>query len=414
MKKIIALILSVILVIGCAPLTFASGNDLSMIFVTDTHFSKVDSSNPVTKSTDENPFGHVVSNGKLVHESAAIYDEFFKQAAESDADYIVVTGDISDNGIVENVEAVVAKWEEFEKTSGKTVIACMGNHETYHLSATNTYISGGLTGPEFRELYKNLGYDKALAIDEASASYTVDLNSKYRLIVVDTNALNERLSDWIGEQAEAAKADGKYLISASHFPLFSHNKIFDLVKSGCMEPSLGMPDKYIDWGIKYNFSGHTHEMDTAQYTNKKGVVYDITNGALTTYPANYKTAKFTDKKITIGTKYIEKIDMSLVPDGLAKEAYDLCKDDFREYARKMFVEGAQKEIGYYINTNYLVNFAKLDRTRDAEIINLIDTVITRFNEAIRLPLYGENSLSSIAKQYGHRLAKSDYNTIFEV
>lgn len=413
MKKIIAVILSVIIVLSCAPLTFAADNDLSMIFLTDTHFSKKDSSNPITGSTDADPFGHVVSNGKLVAESDAILNEFFNQAAKSDADYIVITGDISDNGIIENVEAVVKRWEEFEKTSGKTVIACMGNHETYHLSENNSYISGGLTGPEFRELYKNLGYDKALAIDEETASYTVDLNGKYRLVLIDTNAVTERLVNWIGEQAAAAKKDGKYLISASHMPLFPHNKVMNLVNSGGIDKSFGLPDKYIDWGIKFNFSGHTHELDTAQYTNKKGIVYDITNGALTTYPANFKTAKFTDKGITIGTEYIEKIDMSLVPDGLSREAYDLIESNFREYAHKMFIVGAQKEIGHYVNPNYLVNMAKLDRTKDAEIVTLLETVVTRFNEALKMPLYGENSLSSIAKGYGHNLAKSEYATIFE-
>lgn len=412
MKKILAMILSVIFVLSCVTVSFAANDELSLIVVTDTHFSDVDSTTPIKNSTDENPFGHVVSNGKLVAESAAIYDEFFKEAAASDADYVVITGDISDNGIVDNVDSIVEKLEEFERTSGKTVIACMGNHETYHLNEYKSYIPGGLTGPEFREHYKNLGYDIALEIDEQSASYTVDLNSKYRMLVIDTNALNGRLVDWIEQQAISAKEDGKYLISAGHFSLFPHYMAESIASGSVINSEYNLPDKFIDWGIKFYFSGHTHELDTAQYTNDKGIVYDITSGALTTYPANYKTAVFTDSEVKIDTKYIEKVDMSLVPEGLAKEAYDLLENDFRAYARKMFTTGAQKEISYYINANYLINAAHLDSVRDEEIINLIKSVVPRFNEAIRMPLYGENSLSVVANKHKYPLPGTEYSTLF--
>lgn len=413
MKKITAILLSVLMIISCVPVASAAGDDLLLIFATDVHFSAKASSEPVTESTDENPFGHTVSNGKLTAESEAITDEFFKQAAQSDASYIILTGDISDNGELENVEGIVERLEKFEETSGKKVIACMGNHETYHVSPTGTYISGGLTGPQFREYYKNLGPDLALDVDENSASYTVDLNGSYRLICIDANVMNQNLFDWIEAQALKAKDDGKRLISVSHFSLFPHYKLEGLAGGSIIDSSYNLPDKFIEWGIKFNFSGHTHELDCAEYTNDNGIVYDTTCGALTTYPANYKTARFTEHAVVLDTKYIEKIDTSLVPEGIADEAFSLLNSNFREYAQKMFVEGAQKEIMYYINWSYIASMAKLDYTKDAEIINLLKVLVPKFEEAIKMPLYGKNSLSEIAKNDGYPLPASEYKTLFE-
>ena len=413
MKKSLAIVLSLLIILGCTPLSFAADDGLSVIFATDIHFSLKDSSSPITNSTQEEPFGHTVSNGKLTAESNAILDEFFKQAAESKSEYVILTGDISDNGEAGNVAAVVEKLEAFEKSSGKTVIACMGNHETYHTVGTNSYVANGLSGAEFREYYKNLGYDKALDIDAESASYTVDLNGKYRLICVDCNGLSERLVNWISQQAEKAKNDGKYLISVTHFSLFSHYKIQKIAHDSVIDSSYGLADKYIDWGIKFNFSGHTHELDTAEYTNDKGVVYDIACGALTTYPANYKTAVFEDSKVRTGTKYIENIDMSLVPEGLAQEAKELLQNDFRAYAKKMFVIGTEKQVAPFITPSQLINLAKLDPGKDGDIIDIINAVVPRVNDAIRMPLYGQNSLSSIADKNGFPLPECDYPSLFK-
>lgn len=413
MRKLVAVILSVLIVMGCVPFAYAESGDLSLIVATDIHYHKKDSTTQITKSTEENPFGHTVSNGKLTAESAAIFDEFLKEAAESDCDYVLITGDISDNGEIENVQAAVEKLEAFERSSGKTVIACMGNHEAYH-GDQGFYVVKGLTGPEFREYYKNLGYDIALDVDESSASYTVDLNSKYRLICIDSNVMNDRLVEWIGQQAEKAAKDGKNLISASHLSLFPHYEMESLASGSVIDESYGLPDKFIEWGIKFNFSGHTHELDTAEYTNDKGIVYDITSGSLTTYPCNYKTAVFTDSRVTLDTKYIEKIDTSLVPEGLAPEAAELLENDFRAYAKKMFVMGAQSEISVYIDADYIISLARLNPSKDREIIDLIRLLIPKVNEAINMPLYGENSLSSIAEKNGYNIPESEYSTFLGV
>lgn len=414
MKKFIAILLSVLMIVGCAPMAMAAQDDLSLIVATDLHVLPKAATAPITKSTEENPFGHVVSNGKLVAESYAILDTFLQEAAQSDCDYILLTGDITDDGETPNVSAMAERLEAFEQSSGKTIIACIGNHETYHVSPTGSYMPHtGLNGPMFAEFYKNLGYDLALDVDEKSASYTVDLNSKYRLVCINSNDMSAELVQWIGQQAEKAKKDGKCLISATHFSLFPHYQLESFSSESVIDKSYALPDKFIDWGIKFNFSGHTHELDTAEYTNRKGIVYDITSGSLTTYPCNYKTAVFSGKKVKLDTKYIQKVNMSLVPQGLAPEAAALLESDFRTYARKMFYAGAQGQISSFIKADYIISQIHLNPETDRDIMNLIRVLVPKVREALDMPLYGENSLSALAKKNGFRIPKSDYNTLFE-
>lgn len=402
MKKFIALLLTAaMLLCVCSASVYAAEDKLSLIFVTDTHFSATDTVNPVKNSTDEDPFGYVVSNGKMTIESAAVMKEFLSQAAESDCDYVVLTGDISDTGNEADAKGIVAILEEFEQTTGKKVIASMGNHESY-----------GMTSAEFKNYYKNLGYDYAIAVDSASASYTVDLNSKYRLILIDTNNFNQARVDWIGEQAAKAKADGKQIISVTHFSLFKHYKVQQFAHDSVIDEQYNLADKFIEWGIRFNFSGHTHELDTAEYTTDKGTVYDCTNGALTTYPACYKTAVFSEKTVELDTKYIEKIDTSMIPEGMNEVAKELLENDFRAYAKRLFLEGSDKQIQYYISASYIANAAKLNPTRDAEIISILNTVVPRLKEAFLMPLYGEGSLSELARKQRHfNIPASEYKTL---
>ena len=413
MKKYLAVILSLIMALSvCSVAASAAGKDLSLTVVTDVHHSVAYTSRPVFGSTEEDPFGYTVSNGKMTVESAAIVDEFLKQAADDDSRYLIVTGDISDNGSPEDAAAIAAKLEAFEQSSGKTVLCVIGNHDLMRGTVA-----------QFKEAYANLGYDKALAVDDATASYTADLDDAYRLIAIDSNVVNEALVNWIEAQVKQAKTDGKKLISVTHFSLFSHYTVQQVVHTSVIDKKWNLPDKFIDWGIKFNFSGHTHELDIGEYTNDKGVVYDIVSGALTTYPACYRTAVFGKDGVKIDTRYIEKVDTSLVPEGLAAKAQSLLENDFRAYAKKMFMEGSYRQLVRFLTPAYVKTVAKLDAEKDADIIAMLDTVIPRLAEAVTMPLYapvvGEDeerplSLQEIALKYGFDMPETSYKNLLEI
>ena len=413
MKKIISVLLTLIMALSvCSVAASAADKDLSLTVVTDVHHSVADTAGPITGSTEEDPFGYTVSNGKMTAESAAIVDEFLKQAAANGSQYVLVTGDISDTGSPEDAAAIAAKLEAFEASSGKTVLCVIGNHDLMRGTVA-----------QFKEAYANLGYDKALAVDPDSASYTADLNDTYRLIAIDSNYVNQALMDWIEAQVKQAKEDGKKLISVTHFSLFSHYTVQQVVHTSVIDKKWKLPEKFIEWGVKFNFSGHTHELDIGEYTNDNGVVYDIVSGALTTYPACYRTAVFGRDGVKIDTKYIEKVDPALVPEGLAAKAQSLLEKDFHAYAKKMFMEGSYRQLVRFITPAYIKTVTKLDAEKDADIIALLDTVVPRLAEAITMPLYapdvaeGEErplSLEEIAYNYGFDMPETPYKDLLEI
>ena len=413
MKKYLAILLSIVMIFGvCSVAAAAADKNLSLTVVTDVHHSLADTSKPITGSTEEDPFGYTVSNGKMTAESAAIVDEFLKQAAANDSQYVIVTGDISDTGSPEDAAAIAAKLEAFEASSGKTVLCVIGNHDLMRGTVA-----------QFKEAYANLGYDKALTVDPDSASYTADLNDTYRLIAIDSNNFNQALVDWIAAQVEQAKADGKKLISVTHFSLFSHYTVQQVVHTSVIDKQWNIADKFIEWGIKFNFSGHTHELDIGEYTNSDGVVYDIVGGALTTYPACYRTAVFGKDGVKIDTKYIKSVDASLVPEGLAEQAQSLLENDFPSYAKKLFTEGSYRQLVTFITPAYVKAVAKLDAEKDADIIAMLDTVVPRLAEAITMPLYAPVvaedeerplSLQEIALNYGFEIPETEYKDLLEI
>lgn len=412
MKKKCAILLSAVMLLGTLTVAVSAADaDLKLTVVTDVHHSLADTSKPITKSTAEDPFGHTVSNGKMTAESAAIVDEFLKQAAANDSQYVIVTGDISDTGSPEDAAAIAAKLEAFEQASGKTVLCVIGNHDLMRGTVA-----------QFKAAYANVGYDKALAVDEASASYTADLGDGYRLIAIDSNTVDQALVDWIEAQVRQAKADGKKIITVTHFSLFSHYTVQQVVHTSVIDKQWNLPDKFIEWGIKYNFSGHTHELDIGEYANNNGVVYDIASGALTTYPACYRTAVFGKESVKIDTKNITSVDGSLIPEGLSDEAAQLLAQDFHAYAKKMFMAGSYKQLVTFITPGYVKAVAKLDAEKDADIIALLDKAVPRLAEALTMPLYaaaeeGEEqpmSLEAIAAGYGFAIPATEYKDMMEI
>ena len=406
MKKIISVILAAIMMLSVMTIAVsAASKPLNLTIVTDIHYSAPYSQGPVVGSTDENPWGHVISNGKLVWESEAIFDEFLVQVAANKPDYLVLTGDNCDTGHPDSMAGFVERMEAFEASTGVPVITLIGNHELYF---------EGFEPDEWKAAVWNLGYDLANAIDPDSCSFTVDIGDDYRLFMIDSNRFDNDDVEWIDAQVQKANEDGKKIISCTHHPIFAHYLIQDIAHASLVNKDLPLADKWIEWGIRFNFTGHTHELDIAEFKNDNGILYEIVGGALTTYPMAYRTVQFTDKYVNIDTKYIDKIDTTKLPTGYADEALYLLNSNLKAYAKKMFIEGMVLDVGYYVNANYLIAQAKLDEENDAVVCAALRKVIPLVREAIYGPLHGEGSLSEIAKEFNITIPESNYKSLMHV
>ena len=209
--------------------------------------------------------------------------------------------------------------------------------------------------------------------------------------------------------------------------MMHHNLLDHLVLSDVLQPgsvvgnSSGIQDIFAKYGVKYVFTGHTHESDIASYTGANGeVVYDVVTGALAVYPCPYRTVTFGDK-VKFEINYVDKIEAELVPDGMSAEALELMKNNFSEYAKKSFYLGF--EITLYTTIckpSYLKSILNLNETDHADMCALIDKLAPRIEEGLKMPIYTEDeteagvSVESILAEYDVTIPDTKYETLADL
>lgn len=414
MKKIISVFLAVLMLFSlCSVVASAEGDKLIVTVANDIHYNSFDT---VRKSNSVNAdFAHVNSAGRLYYEADAIFKAFLKEVAAGDSEYLLIVGDITETGTAVQVEEVTDLLAEFEATTGKKVFVVPGNHDVLNNSKA-----------QFMKDYAEFGYNEALEVDTKSASYVVDLDDEYRLIAIDATTIGtgahsvygERL-EWIAAQGEKAKADGKKLIGMHHQNLIDH-----MILSSVIQPngvvaakSNEAPEVYAKAGIKYIFTGHTHDHDIASYTASDGtVIYDAVTGSLGGYGTPYRVVTFGDD-VKFETKRIQKINIADLPEGISENALALAESNFSEYQKTVTDLSYEIVFNQYTTASGLKSVLKLE---DEEMKAIIDKVGNRLNEALNMPLEAKNeaeegkSIESIVKAYNTTIPESDYESILKL
>ena len=419
MKKLLSVILCLSLLMSFGTLMASASDELIVDVVTDLHYDD-DSLKGFTKPVDPNdPYAHVSASGQLYVESLAVITAFLEKAAADNSSAVLIPGDLADDGMKNEHETVAELLRNFEETSGKQVYVVPGNHD---ISRTNI--------ADFESIYAEFGFNEAIAKDSLSASYVVDLSDDYRLFAIDSTnhsgggnwGFTAERVEWIRQQAEKAQEDGKKVVAMFHHNLLNHLVLIDvLLSGGVVGDALGLRDIFAQYGVKYIFTGHTHEHDIATYTAPNGeVIYDAVTGSLSSYPNPYRQVTFGDA-VKFETKYVDKIDTSLVKGTISDEAYNLMVNDFTQYSKICVFKG----VGYNINNafmtpNKIKSLLKINATTEPEMCALIDELIPKAKEAINMPLYAADeteegkSIESILAPYGVTIPDTKYDTFLEL
>ena len=415
MKRAVSLFLfAVILLTGISPLAYAraaadGGETFKSFVATDIHHFVTDEV-PVV---DGKPFFYD-NLGLTPTLAPAILTEFLRQAAESDADYVFLTGDLADIPDIKQAKAVAKKLASFERSSGKKVFVINGNHDTDY---TDSRSPGTVGLKEFKSIYARFGYDEALCTDSASCSYTADLKNGYRLIAIDAldrpgtggATINRALAKWIRAQAVRARRDGKKLVALMHHPLMNHFTMMStLLPVFVVSNSKEACRLFARCGIQTVFTGHFHQNDIAVYRGFRDV-YDIETTSLSCYPNAYRTVVFRPNAVDISTVPIAKIDVSSLPAGYSEAQKAYIASDLEGYAYDCFREDSIATILGYLNAEKLAG--KLGIT-DPTLKRTLDKLLAAFAECFSLPLYGEkNSMEALSRQIGLSLPESEYETV---
>ena len=419
MKKILSIILCLSMLLSCVALTAgAADNELIIDVVTDIHMDQ-DSGKPIKKRNDlSETFSHVAAAGMLYSESKAVIAAFLDEAAKDKSEVVLVPGDLADTGFYQEMVAVRDMFSAFENSTGKQIYVVPGNHDVSRTDAN-----------QFITVLADFGYNEAIARDENSASYVADLPDGYRLIAIDStltgsgkHGIDAKRAEWIRQQAAKAQEDGKKTIAMMHHNLLDHLVLSDVLQPGSVVGnSAGIQDIFAKYGVKYVFTGHTHESDIASYKGENGeVVYDVVTGALAVYPCPYRTVTFGDT-VKFEINYVDKIEAELVPDGMSAEALELMKNNFSEYAKKSFYLGF--EITLYTTIckpSYLKSILNLNETDHADMCALIDKLAPRIEEGLKMPTYTEDeteagvSVESILAEYDVTIPDTKYETLADL
>lgn len=394
----------------CVGVCAEEKNDLSFAVASDLHYSAPEEE--LEKTNDDPIFWHATRRCEMENETGLIIDEFLNQCAESDdVEYVLISGDLANRGRSrpEDHLVIAQKLRDFEKKSGKEVYVINGNHDASNDQAT--------TLARFKEIYAEFGYDHALTTRADDCSYTADLGEKYRLIALDSNHETKSTEDgmtadrlkWVKEQAELAKEDGRYPIVMMHHNLLDHLPIQRVLsRNFIVKFHFTTAELFADWGIKTVFTGHEHCSDATVYTSALGnKLYDFATTSLAMYPLEYRVVKYNDNEIKYETRSVDKIDydaLTATTKGYTDEQIAAMKADLRAFSKGYLKAGVQ----YRLELSLSPEKMGIDEgsAYSKPIIYAVDKLIS----LLRMPLCGENSLQSIAKEYGIEIPDSDYKT----
>ncbi len=412
MKKIISVILAISILMSVTIIGAYAQDDNTMSFAVASDLHYVEPTEPVEHYSDDPVFYYANRRAQMEHESGFIIDEMLRQCAEDeDCEFLLIPGDLANDGkvILQQHIDVAEKLAKFEKETGKQVYVIDGNHDLGYDCETTPEV--------FKDVYYEFGYKEALTVVEDDCSYTANLGDKYRLIALDSCDPSKSTEDgmsmdkiqWVLDEADKAKADGKYPILMMHHNLLDHLPMQRIIsRNFIVRFHYTTAELFADHGIKLVFTGHEHCSDAATFTSALGnVIYDFATTSLTMYPLEYRMFHLTDEEIKYENKKITSIDTQAidkaVPD-LTDEHIALMDEDFEAYAKGFFHNGIKYRLGRDLN------FEKMGIEEGAFYYNIAHAAVVTLTDMLDAPFYGEGGIQELAAEYGLEIPDSEYET----
>lgn len=323
--KVAALIMAVVMIITVIPFSvFAAGNDISVATLSDVHYF----ADALKGNRTEDYQATVLGSTTTLDLTAACLDTALvtleKELKKADNPILILPGDLTYQGEYGSHIELAGKLEKWEKKTGIDVIVINGNHDinnaksyTYENDVKEKHPT--TSQAEFREIYKNLGYDIAYHTytppegkQQGGLSYSVRFNG-YRFILLDTNiysadctedgtdehetrqAISDDLLEWALAECADAKKNGEEIIGISHSSMIDHIGTYQekLLGAYIVENWEDRISKLADAGMHFNFCGHQHLADVATYVTDSGeTVYECESPPVGTYPCGMYITDF--------------------------------------------------------------------------------------------------------------------------
>ena len=228
-------------------------------------------------------------------ERAALIDAAVEMIGNDDeAGFVIVSGDLSDNGSRREHEICIEKLSKLNER--KPVLVITATHDYCYSEPTDTVIPDSdmpRTGRwELRQLYDKFGFSSARAEYERM-SYTADVGNGLAVLMLNDDGngrsfcgYGEGQLEWIRGQVQELTAEGKTVIAVTHHPVIPPTPVYPLISKRDMLGDYENTSRFLaDLGIEFVLTGHTHMQSIRSITTEKGnTLYDINTGTLTSFP----------------------------------------------------------------------------------------------------------------------------------
>jgi len=258
------------------------------------------------------------SDRKLLKESAELLNLAIDNIIKSGVKFVLISGDLTKDGEQVNHEKVSAALSRLtDKEINVYVIP--GNHDVNNPDAVRfegdkEFPVPSISEEQFANIYKNMGYGKAVYRDENSLSYVAEPVNNLWIIAVDSTRsdenkpgqneivggkLTQSQEKWLEAMLKKAKENNKSVIFMEHHGVVEHWK-----GQSKLHPDYLISDyKYLgellaSYNVKLAFSGHYHAQDiTLGDYGKNGSIYDIETGSLSTAPCMVRIGEIKGNKV---------------------------------------------------------------------------------------------------------------------
>ncbi len=244
-------------------------------------------------------------DGRLVTYIDQITDAFLEEVVEQHPDILILSGDLSSNGELASHEGLAEKLRRVE-AQGIPVAVIPGNHDinnkrAYGYRGDERYSVERTTPEQFREIYREFGYDEALSEDETSLSYVYQLDDMTRLLMLDTcqysqgeakvgGVILSETYDWIEEQLEAAWDEGMNVIPVAHHNLLEESEVYTV--DCTIEHGEQLAEILGEWNVNIFLSGHLHVQHWME--DEDNGLYEIVTSSMTTPDCRYGLLTYRD------------------------------------------------------------------------------------------------------------------------
>lgn len=376
-------------------------------------------------------YQHKMRDAKTTEISRAVIATALDAVYGSGVKYLLVAGDLCDNHALDSHEELSELFGALE-VKGVSVFIVPGNHD---ISMEEGYYgyrfteSGAVRAPdffsvddpiaEFKRIYNNYGYSEALSVK--GLSYTANLGNHFRLIAIDncSSALTTETINWVKQELEKAKADGRKAIGMMHKPIDNifgeFGKLAGLFTGGDFDGVTANADKLkkalIEGGMEIIFTGHNHCNNTATLSDDEGrELQDIMTVSLTQYGNGYRYVRFSENYTVCKINRITSVNPAYLPSYLTPEDREAVMKNFEEYSKQRLDKFIKAVINRALNgLGEKISAAAFgDNSKKDEIESFIDKTAKKF---LNMPFYGTGSLDEYFKSRGGAFPTSSFKNV---